>query len=71
MIAPSLYRLCPISHTLYRIPYNCIPKKILQKCSKFKKFQILKKILNLHKISKIQNFHKIHVFSKTWLKYMI
>ena len=69
MIVPSLYRLYPISHTLYRILYIVYPTNL-------KTFKFSKKNPNFHKFSKlkkkIENFQfLIHVLSKAWLKYMI
>jgi hypothetical protein len=48
MNVPSQYLLCPIYHTLYRIPKKLKNFIKFPKISIFKKFKILKIILNLH-----------------------
>ena len=83
MTVPSLYRLYPTSHTLYRMSYIVYPTNFkiskflkiskknfkIKKNSKLKKNKKNKKKFKIKK--KIQNVHQMHVLSKAWLKYMM
>ena len=76
MIVSSLYRVYPISHTLYRIPYIVYPKfHKISNCSKF--FQNFKKIINLKNFKISENFkffqkiYKIKKISNSQKKFKI